>query len=1147
MSRFKYFPVNGCVGCGCNKDTCRYDSKYDLIYCHTLKDTILSPGDEINGLYYFGKSNTPPSILLTRDDRVGNKRREYKEDRQAYVKRERERKAKAQSEATAEQERLFKKRLSDEERDFWLRKLIDEIKSKNFPENKRHEQDFIKRGIPLDYAREHFLSVPSTISLSEKFDNRLNGVSKDGMTFKFWWTDSYTCFLTNEKGQYIGIQPATLIKGNKYVHVTAQHDPELDYKLKDGEAPVNYVNHGSEFGGFTEGPLKSREAARRHQKTFVGLIGGNSNKCQKQIKRIIQSVSGGDLSLPIPLNLDANSLLDGQVFDRWIKTHDLIASWGFKNIFFPDWGQLDKPKGHPEAFDIDEIDPETPRTNLSIEELKNRRQAILNKELQDQPDKGFFGNIIGFGQRILRSKLRQRKIEGTQKKVNYYGYEPGQIKSPDQTDVRYIEFKNGQRAKLYEEAARAGYKYIFDKSGTGTGKTFSVDELHPDRFFLFSEAEEQEAKIRRLFHLSQSPRNPNTAGIEENFEELPARTHTGYIKNYTKFTPLGKPFRESFNQNKATGFIELTSANCINAEKFTVYREKNIPTEGLCAACPMSEKCKIASGDGYGYRYEAREALKSQFIRAHSMAIGDEMINHRDIGIIDEYVAAIDPTHYREVTLKDINDTLTFIEKNVPQALEHVELPLSRISRMLSNVNKCPNFGYNHLKTQEKIGNAPENTIALVQLLEPFRKPLDKDTNSKGVDELRALPKFWITDFLRVWGQEHYTDSEGVKKPQGCFWVIGDKLIIITRNNRILDTLKRFHCTVFQDATGSVTELSLWLGVSPDEILVVKQEEGSHENLVIKHVVGLGKCGKERSDDLQRRVDLLVEQLKKNHGEKNVGFIDFKAKAKEGWLTHFVDGRGSNAYQEKDAVCSIGAPYQSLSGIQNLYQALTGEFFDLDSGIEGTLFQKYFNDRLQAEILQEIGRLRHNRRNKQVTFYLCCDIDTQWLKDMGYTVEEVHVGLICPDAASAGERTQYALVSAFKSLTADLGKSIEEASRITLSEICDLAGRKISNASSTIKSIFGSWSDFRKFLVTLIYKTEAEPKISEDQEAIADYIKSLLGLSDDEFITEVGELVKAWGIDQSLCYFRRLDGETKQSLINSVLRVTSWQWIPLLR
>ncbi len=1145
-----------CLGArGKDKDchSVKQHNGVDLFYCRAKNIPALGFVQIGEGTHGF------PRFIRSEDYKGGKKHQTDSVDDLLY----RQRREK-------EQQEKFDGRMSIPECDKSYRELFNQLTLEE-PER----QEIIRRGYNPDDFIGVFRTLKEGINLENPIDPRTPGLT-DGRYINVFEPkkDSKRPFFEglviatfNEDGlmTHPQVRPRKVTTSFKYGW-TKTNDI-ISCHLKEYNAlPLTVARGGSETH-LSEGTGKPQFSKVRHGHTYIGSSGGDFAGSRQLIK-ILEKIHP-DKSKPVFYDVDIDSLTNEQTFNKIVKTAIWLGLHGY-TMLIGDWGQLDKKKGHPLAVEIDEIPTGTAINYISIDEFKSRREAILRREEEEklnsqiqkteaeitQEDQSpqetikdnFLTNVVRGGRRALQKLLPKREIKGTSKNEKWGSYIPGELPSAAESNQRCIEFKQGQRERLYQEASRAGHSIILDVSGTGTGKTYSLGNLTPSPFFsLKDDDQSEEEKLRRIFYLSQSPRNPNTIELEEKFEELPSRTATGYKKNFDKYTPSGKPHREALRSGEEA--LEVTDANCREAEKFILYRDKGIPTEGLCAACPAYEKCKLGIGEKSGYLGQAREALKSQYVRAHVMALGDEMINSRDIGIVDEYVSAITPTHHVSVSVKDINDTLVLLEKNTPQLMGELEIPLSRLSRMLSNVNEIPAFGYDHLKISDKIGKPPANTLAMISLLEQFRKPLDKETNQKPIQELRQqLTKFWITNFLRVWGNEYFTDGNGEVIPQGCLWANGDQLQIVTRNSRVLDTLKRFHCTVFQDATGTATELSLWLGVSPDEILVVRQELGDHSNLTIKHVVGLGKAGKDRSEDCQKRINALVEQLKKNHGDKNIGFIDFKSKAQEGWLTHFVDGRGSNAYQEKDAVAAFGAAYQSLSGLQNLYQSFTGDYFSIEEGIkEDGTFQKYFNDRLQAEILQEIGRLRHNRRNAPVTFYLCCDLDVSWLRDLGYAVEEVHAGSITPEAASRGERTDYALASAFKSLTVGLGKTVEEALQTTLTEVAALANRKIANASQSIKAVFGGWKEFKQFLVSLIYKEEGKlENLNQEQLTVMDYLKSMLGLNDDEILDEVRTCFESWGLEDSISYFGLLDGQSKINLLNRILTITARQWIPIL-
>ena len=150
-------------------------------------------------------------------------------------------------------------------------------------------------------------------------------------------------------------------------------------------------------------------------------------------------------------------------------------------------------------------------------------------------------------------------------------------------------------------------------------------------------------------------------------------------------------------------------------------------------------------------------------------------------------------------------------------------------------------------------------------------------------------------------------------------------------------------------------------------------------------------------------------------------------------MNHFTDARGANNYEKKEAIArsapaepivSLGIPCKNLAELEAEHHVLTGKGSSIENPTEE--FQRYVDcaprtskaDRsVTEEILQEIGRLRSHRRPKEkLVYYLCADIDVQWLRDLGYNVEEEYAFDICPEAGTKRERIQAKFESIYTQL-----------------------------------------------------------------------------------------------------------------------------------
>ncbi|MRV51359.1 DNA primase, partial [Staphylococcus aureus] len=130
-------------------------------------------------------------------------------------------------------------------------------------------------------------------------------------------------------------------------------------------------------------------------------------------------------------------------------------------------------------------------------------------------------------------------------------------------------------------------------------------------------------------------------------------------------------------------------------------------------------------------------------------------------------------------------------------------------------------------------------------------------------------------------------------------------------------------------------------------------------------------------------------------------------------------------------------------------------------------FQAFVDEHIQAEILQEVGRLRANLRpEEQLSAYVLSDYDLDFLKpelpDANF--EQLDAFKLTPDAGDKLQRTKYGILKAF-------GKLVEAgvaSAKITQDAIANtLQGEITRSRISQIAALFGGWSKLRKLLVLL--------------------------------------------------------------------------------
>ena len=415
-----------------------------------------------------------------------------------------------------------------------------------------------------------------------------------------------------------------------------------------------------------------------------------------------------------------------------------------------------------------------------------------------------------------------------------------------------------------------------------------------------------------------------------------------------------------------TGDWEMSMATCFQADK-----QAEIYARGeeinLCRSCPIKDLCKkevgvTEEGDGYGYRFLVQEAIKSNEISANIQGVTETYIDEGAIFFIDEFSQTLDFIDETEIDFKEfakvssrlISRGLTFFSM-VDDILQqgHNEyphgVPFMDLIKLLQVHDSAAT-----------IGAQIENQIANI-------------CHEKGT----KAPKKWIADFCGII-TGNLPGSITLKKGQ---------LMIYKKNEQLMDKLaKQDAMYVYMDATATRELLSVSLDIPLENILQVEDLAPPTNNITITQIESLEQCTKNRSPKQRKAVETCREYFTKKF-DGNVGFIDWKCWAKPGDLTHFVDGRGSNLFQNKRAVVAFGTPNPNANAIRAHYEVLTASVVDEND----PSFRNFYVSHVQAEIEQEVGRLRAaNRVDQIVDYFLFSTVNLTFLSHKGYQVKRLY-------------------------------------------------------------------------------------------------------------------------------------------------------------
>ncbi|MBG1270809.1 PriCT-2 domain-containing protein [Nostoc sp. WHI] len=628
------------------------------------------------------------------------------------------------------------------------------------------------------------------------------------------------------------------------------------------------------------------------------------------------------------------------------------------------------------------------------------------------------------------------------------------------------------------EAVSKGWTQILDNSHPGLGKSYNAGQLTAALF-----------GVDKLIYQDANHRNPSTLPIETNFVDLPVR-HNGFKLDPTRKTPTG----EDFKLWTKAGETADTDGNCHRTYLFNAFRSKNFSSldfeesgiSPICGGCSLKNQCRFAYGDGFGFRFQKRTVIQNYSeLRAHPDSTPVTLTNAADqtftVGRLwEEAGTLIKPVRSLDVKRGDFETTVGKLLLLEPNLLSQIQ-PALLILHQLFTQHLLPNsrYGFDDASIRALLPAFPADLDieAIRQALEPdltFLEDLDsidvtqdkqlkksaaaryaakklvKDSARTAGREFLDLPNYWLPDFLEAW------------KGDGSFQSQWGVLSIYRRNPKHTELAKSAQFNIYLDATFKSHQLKFKLGID-EPVLVIEQQRPDYGNLKVVNVTGLGKLPKNRSDTLSARVNALKETLKKLY--PTLGIIDWKQIASQiadrTEYGHFVDGRGVNRFSDAPAIASFGIPYQNIGVLAAQYQVMTGETVNLED--KNSTFQKYLTELINAEIIQEIGRLRaHRRSNQELTFYFCADYSLSFLLNElpSVKLESVDAFQLCPEAGNASEQTGHAIVNALKSLW----QSKQKITQTAIANIAEISQEWVSRFTQR----WGGWQHFKKLLLLLL-------------------------------------------------------------------------------
>ncbi len=1153
---------DACPVCNGERRDCRQNLETNLIHCFSVDanplDYIYRGQDSLGFGMWAYKPEADEWALLRREEW------------------EREKEAKRRERERIEKEKL-KNLLTIPQRDKEIRSILSQLSLSD-----RHRQRLKERGLTDSQIDEAgYRSVNKWQKLDTPVDNRLSGVNKLGNRLNNF-TDGILIPIKDENGLYtlLRVNDLSPDTANKYyplssakrgvpIHLPNGEHPIAVY-LPDNPCQINRI-------GFTEGlEYKPLLAAKKLGIPIIGASGGNFASSKEAIKQAIASLksfvrshsseveSKGDEPLFI-LFADAGSRINPNVIHNYQKLADLIP-----NLKIADWGQLDSKDG----LDIDELNlgqispikyrpfEEVFKTAKSSSDLKSNDLFI--KSLKDKV-LGVAQTFKGFGE----VKKPQKKPAGKNKPpLKIIHWKPGKhLPSPEKyegLEPPIIKFKQGNRPQLIAELKRSGWGYILDRSATGLGKSHDAG--------LF---ENPQGKV---WYLDLNHRNVSTETVRNNFTDVDPR-HLGI-------------FEDVPGRYELSGENQIKPSNCHNAQLFLSLKDKNYNFEGdsteqapnpICAAClfhkmkltedseakvpdaggkeettkPRPETscstpnstnnnpislCAGSQGEGYGFRYQRRQALAASKTRLHPQQLAsvqptDDQTNYsNDTAFIEEASRTLELINI-QVTLQDFDRQLMDLHQKKPEFLQALQ-NLLHLRHYLTQEQQVERYGLDHYRVKQLLGTPPENLPEIIdylhQQLPKIKDLIEQPDSIRAADNggqwankeqaqaaqsarsiyrqqareqtlknIENLPLNFLIDLLEIWGGQ----------PGAIQLTNWGELQISKPDYRVADILKQMGLNVLLDATGNKKTLAQKLQINPHQMIEIIEETNIYDNLTVVGVEVSGMGSNSWGDNALNRVAALKEKITELH--QDVGFYTIKKYAKILGIDQYLfnHNRGSNADKGRETIALFGKPYINVGAIMNEYICLFNPDFDELGNPIG--WDEYYEEVVNAEVIQLLGRQRvHLYPDQQFTVYLCwTGMDLSFLSRMGIKVKYKGEYELIPESAKRRQRDKWAIFNFTHQLMATGQKITQEAIAKGIGVSQGWVSKLFQGASTL------SWKEFCKLFHSL-YKENIESGIINRDSIENPAFRDWLELPPSEVASQLIKFISDEGWEKMVEYLR---------------------------
>ena len=1024
------------------------------------------------------------------------------------------------------------------ERRAWL----DDLRRKSLPLDERAAQnrrlllglslsdedraDLVARGLTeKDIAQIGFRSASKNQELSHKVSPRLAGVTRDGRRI-YVSGDGYLCPHTDYDGRILGFQVRLRgVEDAKYRWLKSGNSSHLP----NGELPLSVARgENPQKIILVEGALKGVVAAKKWNALTVAAAGGNFSGCPEQLKDILDR-AGADLgTTTVYIAPDAGGLSNRHVRSRDTATANLVASLGYK-VRALYWGQ---------GFD---------KTEPDADELWSSHPRPVNDLLWSE-------------------YLKLEKIEGKPQPKNIFevdGHRNAVVVNPGD-DILGI----------YAELAES--RIILNRQGCGSGKTTAIARI--DSAYL------QRIGAKQAIYLSPQHRNPFVSGLRD-WQDLNPRNN-GFVVDEDKSSPDAPHYRWA-----TAGEVPLNQGNCHRAHLFRALSEKNFPDiEGtgnpICQTCPLRDKCVRESGDGYGHRYQRRQALAGKLLRAHSDSLPQQDFDYsKTVLIWDEVDGNFEAVRSISFSRADLQEFMGWLSLRNPRIQEAITPAMRELWKLLSE--KHGYYGLADKAIREALaGVLPENASDIAKelygLASQQELPLEEedqlDWDALSTAEKKQLGRF--ADTIRKGTQQNPEEARNAVESilhnwfvpffevlgghNGAFTLKDGRMEVSYLDPTHRNIARQAKLNIFLDATKTPTDLALELGVPEADIAVIESPRPDLSNVRFTQVADLGSCSSRREGDTNYRIESIYRELSSRYPA--LAIADWKAQREivpeeAIYLTNLGETRGSNRAQNADALVLTGVLAANIGQKAARYTTLTGETVELGTAQEEVArltvgdcpdryltktrtisptkgFQDWIDRSVAAETEQAIFRVRPQLRpNQQIDVFLISNAV------FPFPVEICEAETITPEAAPASKR-KFNLIRRFTQELRSAG------SKVTQDILAALSGIPQSTISRLIFQHTGiHWRDWKKISISLL-ETLNKPmdNLSDgyelDDAGVSGILDALLEDTPPEELAR--EVATYWRFapEMFLNAIRKLSRESKLGLLEVVRSTLNGDFIP---